>query len=503
MQKHEIDLMVENFFKPTTTATSKKGKEFSLEDLVSLVSEVKSTLPSLSLLKEEAGKGNVLQYSAIPEISVSELGWSSFEDSKQEVPTEQRASLQQYLSNIQGSTFQEKVKSINDFYAASPEQLADSEFLKADNSSSKIQKLISYLVFYKTLTTIITNFNAASAGFAFESFIAVLLNGKQVPTNSGTIADLWTGDDVPMSLKLYSQSSVDVGGSFRDLCNDMISPQKPSNPFIRYLVATKEFGEDKKNTKALDLQGTISLYQFDITLDNIMNIMVQTSIHSREAIRLPKTPIQTQQAIEEPVAVGTQTPNTEQDLETMSVEDKDAYFKEMEKQGLIKKAQPLTEKDSKKGSKKQQQEAKPKVEYYTPEESANIYNQLDEEQKKEALKTTYGYTEVKQFSMTKQHVFTVISGVKPSRKRGAQNPDPKIGQIVIGRKNVEATVNKISSLINASVFDIFTNLKTLTTNINGYFATGMKDDNLADEAQNAALNIDKKTEELQKGEVSK
>ena len=69
MQKHEIDLMVENFFKPTTAPTSKKGKEFSLEDLVSLVSEVKSTLPSLSLLNEEAGKGNVLQYSSIPEIS--------------------------------------------------------------------------------------------------------------------------------------------------------------------------------------------------------------------------------------------------------------------------------------------------------------------------------------------------------------------------------------------------------------------------------------------------
>lgn len=501
MQKHEIDLMVENFFKPTTTPTSKKGKELSLEDLVSLVSEVKSTLPSLSLLKEEAEKGNVLQYSSIPEISISELGWSSFKDERdgegKQIPSEQRAALQQYLSNIQGSTFQQKIENINKFYTASPEQLFNSEFIKADSNSSRIQNLISYLVFYKTLTTIITNFNAASAGFAFESFIAVLLSGQQVPTNSGTIADLWTGDDIPMSLKLYSQSSVDVGGSFKDLCNDMIAPQKPKNPFIRYLVATKEF-EDKKNTKALDLQGTISLYQFDITLENIMNLMVVTSIHSKEAIRLPKTPVtqtsevpetpetpevsEVPETPEEPVVVAPETPNTEQE-----------------------KVISLTEKESKKRGKKgsKTDEPKVKVEYYTPEESVAIYNALDPDQKKAALQTTYGYTEVKQFSMTKQHVFTVISGIKPSRKRNAENPDPKIGEIVIGRKNLEATVNKISSLINASVFDIFTNLKTLTTNINGYFATGMKDDGLADEAQTAAQNIDKKTEELQKGEVSK
>ena len=494
MQKHEIDLMVENFFKPTTTVTSKKGKEFSLEDLVSLVSEVKSTLPSLSLLNEEAGKGNVLQYSAIPEISVSELGWSSFEDKGDvQIPSEQRAALQQYLNNIQGSDFQEKIKNINEFFVMSPEQLESSALIQADNSSSKIQKLISYLVFYKALTTIITNFNAAAAGFAFESFLAVLLNGQQVPTGQGTIADLWAGDGTPISLKLYSQASVEVGGSFTDLVNDMDKPKKPNKPFIRYIVATKDL-----TGKALELTGKISLYQFDIDLDNIMNIMVATSMHSRECIRIPKNFGQTT----EPTETETEQPKTEQELERLAVENPDAYFQEMEKQGRLKKAQseeqPLTE-----AGKKREKGDKYAAEYYTPEESVELYNRLNEEQKKIALKATLGYQKTKQFSMTKQHVFTVISGVKPSRKRGAENPDPKIGEIVIGRKNVEATINKISSLINASVFDIFSNLKILTTNINGYFATGMKDDNLADEAQTAALNIDKKTEELQKGEVGK
>lgn len=472
MQKNQVDALVESFFKPTKGI---KNKELSLSELISLVNEVQSTLGPRSLLNEESRSGNSLQYSSIPEISVSELGWSSFDDEKREVPSEQRAALQQYLQNIQGDTFEEKIKSINDFFRMSPEELEKSQLISADNNSSKIQKLISYLVFYKALTVIITNFNAASAGFAFESFIAVLLGGQQVPTGQGTIADLWTGDNIPMSLKLYSQSSVDVGGSFTDLCNDLIDPKKPENPFMRYLIATKDLKGEK-----LNLEGVISLYQFDIDLNNVMDIMVQTSIHSKDAIRLPKPSEQPKDVSEPTVDMEQQpaptSPSSEQGIQPVTVEE------------------PLMEK---KGGKKAAAEPKVKIEYYTPQESVAIYSTMDEQQKKDALKTTKGYVEVQQFSMTKQNIFTVISGIKPSRKRGAQNPDPKIGEIVVGRKNIEVTINKIASLINASVFDIFSSLKNLTTNINSYFATGMKDDNLADEAQTAAQNIDKKTEEIQ------
>ena len=40
---------------------------------------------------------------------------------------------------------------------------------------------------FKALTKVVSNFNAASAGFNFEAFLAVLLDGKQVPANTGTI----------------------------------------------------------------------------------------------------------------------------------------------------------------------------------------------------------------------------------------------------------------------------------------------------------------------------
>lgn len=483
MQKNQVDALVESFFKPQQ---KKEAGQMSLDDLIAVINEVKSTLPSLALISEETKSiGNTLQYSSIPDISVSELGWSSLEDKieggeKIAVPSEQRAQLDQYLRNIEGNTFEEKVISIAKFFQMTPEELENSSLLKADSTSSKIQKLISYLVFYKTLTTIITNFNAASAGFAFESFLAVLLGGTQVPTASGTIADLYAGDGTPISLKLYAQASVEVGGSFTDLCNDMINPKKSDKPFIRYIVATKDL-----QGKGLKAEGKVSLYQFDIDLDNIMNTMVVTSIHSRECIRLPKSFGTTPEETNEP--------SSEQEMEKLAQENPDAYFDAAEKAGLIKKQNTVTE--AKKDAKP------PKVDkladqYYSPEESVEIYNNLDEQAKKEALLQSYGYKKTKQFSMTKANVFTVISGVKPSRKRGAQNPDPKIGDIVVGRSQIEATVNKISALINASVFEIFSNLKTLTTNINGYFAMGMKDDNMATQAQIAAQNIDKKTAEI-------
>ena len=83
---------------------------------------------------------------------------------------------------------------------------------QASSNAEAISQLISYLVFYKTLTKVVTNFNAASAGFSFESFLAVLLDGQQVPANTGTIADFITGDGVPISLKLHTISTLAVPG---------------------------------------------------------------------------------------------------------------------------------------------------------------------------------------------------------------------------------------------------------------------------------------------------
>ena len=109
--------------------------------------------------------------------------------------------------------------------------------------------MISYLVFYKTLTKVVTNFNAASAGFTFESFLATLMKGTQIPTNSNTIADFTTGENIPISLKLYAEKTLHVEGSFTDLVNDLVEPKynHPDGNAMRYVLCTKRItGEGLK-----------------------------------------------------------------------------------------------------------------------------------------------------------------------------------------------------------------------------------------------------------------
>ena len=157
----------------------------------------------------------------------------------------------------------------------------------------RIATALSYLVFYKTLTKIIANFNAASAGFSFEAFLAVLMNGRQIAANTGTIADFISmadGTEMPVSLKLYQEGGLHVGGSFRDLVGDIINPQF-DHDLMRYVAVTKKFEGGQKEGQ--DINGELKWYRFDFTLENIFDILSKSSKHSRACIRLPKTYVRT------------------------------------------------------------------------------------------------------------------------------------------------------------------------------------------------------------------
>ena len=116
------------------------------------------------------------------------------------------------MDDIAGDDLKDKVEGLSKFYETDPVQLLEQGFF-GDSNKERISKALGYLTFYKTLTKIIAHFNASSAGFSFEAFLGVLLGGKQVPTGEGTIADLVTGDGTPVSLKLYTEGSLKVGGS--------------------------------------------------------------------------------------------------------------------------------------------------------------------------------------------------------------------------------------------------------------------------------------------------
>ena len=248
-------------------------------------------------LDEEAGQEGAFTFDPqqlllrmIPEIAVSEIGWSdvqSVEDESGEVSTvsgPQRKLLEDYLANIAGGDFKERIASISNFYERGSEMLQEG----TNDRIQLITNAISYLVFYKTLTKIVTNFNAASAGFSFESFLATLVSGRQIEANTGTIADYIdnsTGKEIPVSLKLYKEGQLEVGGSYTDLVNDLIDPNKwPGSPNkMRYVVCTKDLEGD-----GLKQEGAINFYQWDFTLENVMDILVITKDSSSKNIMLPQ-----------------------------------------------------------------------------------------------------------------------------------------------------------------------------------------------------------------------
>ena len=227
-------------------------------------------------------------WSMIPDIPISEIGWSDVTTVKKDGKTQtilgpQRALLEQYLDNIgvDGGDLQQQIESLEEFYTNGPSKIvADA----GEDRVEVIKKLVSYLVFYKTLTKVVTNFNAASAGFTFESFLATLMKGTQIPTNSNTIADFTTGENLPISLKLYAEKTLHVEGSFTDLVNDLIDPKyaHPAGNAMRYILCTKRI-----TGEALKQKGTIGFYQFDFTLDNVFAILATSMEKSQKCIHLP------------------------------------------------------------------------------------------------------------------------------------------------------------------------------------------------------------------------
>ena len=223
----------------------------------------------------------------IPNIEVSEIGWSDVrtvmkDGEEKSVSGPQRSLLEDYLSNIQGSTFEERIDNIGMFYAMGAGVIAQG---KDQSRTARITQAISYLVFYKTLTKVITNFNASSAGFSFESFLSALVKGKQIQTGGKTIADYTdnlTGKEIPVSLKLYRETGLEVGGSYTDLVNDLVEPKFQFDG-MRYVICTKDL-----SGKDLEQEGEIKFWQFDFTLNNVMWILMNSKEKSAQCIRIPQ-----------------------------------------------------------------------------------------------------------------------------------------------------------------------------------------------------------------------
>ena len=71
-----------------------------------------------------------------------------------------------------------------------------------------------------------------------------------------------------------------------------------------------------------------------------------------------------------------------------------------------------------------------------------------------------------------------------------------MGSIEVGQEKVIGLMEKISEIIDTSVFEIFQDLKALTTNIQSYFGNGLQDDKQANAAIDASESIGTKTAAL-------
>ena len=281
--------------------TAKKSIS-TLGDLFQVIEEVyevekgrlfKQNKSEMEILKEQflnEKKNLTLTLQAIPEIAVSELGWTNLTGEAGDVSGPERRKLEQFLSNIKGNSFQEKILSLASFYDDPDAAMATMFGGDTPSMPAQIAAALGYLTFFKTLTKVISNFNAASAGFNFEAFLAVLSGGEQVKANTGTIADFIAridGTNTPISLKLYQEGKLHVGGSFTDLANDLAEQKEIFDyPFMRYLAVTKQFDGGQK--EGLDINGKLRWFQFDFTLDNVFDILSQSSAKSRKCIQLPK-----------------------------------------------------------------------------------------------------------------------------------------------------------------------------------------------------------------------
>ena len=490
----------------------------------------------------------------IPDIAVSEIGWSdvrTVEDDKgdtTQISGPQRRLLEDYLSNISGATFEERIASLSNFYGRGAG-------LIQETSNDRIQLItnaVSYLVFYKTLTKIVTNFNASSAGFSFESFLATLVKGEQVPANTGTIADYidrLTGADIPVSLKLYKGGNMEVGGSFTDLVKDLTNPVYPDSigGAMRYVICSKHL-----KGEGLEQKGWIDFHQFDFTLDNVVEILAETK--SKDNIRLYRRMMDSmiagapEEEIRLPPSEKKASPQElEQDFITnlssevadfespLSQEDfnkltqalnwakNDSIFNKGERgQALIGKREikawltknvggqlvlPLAaaiiaaNKTVIKNNKaKVLATARSKVltgmlaseEFASAEDSVALYNndKLTSEQRKVALLNSYGYLSTGHFSMNNSQSVT----------EGNTAGTIKLGTIKIGTKYVAEMLEQVRELLNGEVQEIFESLEMLSNSLNSFFANGLKNDAMAATSIENANNI--RTKEILGGKNS-
>ena len=511
------------------------------------------------LLEEKMPSSESFDWSMIPEIPVSEIGWSDVRtEGGAAVAGPQRKLLEDYLNNIVPTgTLQEKLAALAAFMKDGYKTIA------ADSGSpaETVKNVMSYLVFYKTLTRVITNFNASSAGFSFESFLATLLGGTQISTGGGTIADFITGppEKEYVSLKLYSESGVEVGGSFSDLVDDLNNSKMKHR--MKYIVVLKRL-----KGKDLDQKGLLSFYTFTFTLDNVADIIAASSKGSTDCIKLPLIPdpgapplegyktgyrlaMDDPEGIPGRVKVTPKELNTHyQDLARRALGPFEEVLPGIADSLLARPEFDVTDRDEFVYAAVKAIQAAILDQYADSEQALDILNarvvpdsavkvnQAIARVLRDAWTETDKLLKRDPIASRKAKIADILPSLKDSDVKLSQawynaQADPEVkmkalkvsngylntlhfkmgkslsttpdepifavpeGELFIGAEYIASMIEGVRGILNDEVFSIFSSLKALSTNLNEFFATGLQDGDKAQVAIQSADNIEKKTAE--------
>ncbi len=161
---------------------------------------------------------------------------------------EDRKAVASFLGNIKGGTLREKVENLENFVSE----------CKADCIAAKdVPEILGNLVFLDVLSSIIYDYNAKTAGFLWESLLAVLIKGEQQQAEMGRntpIEDVIDAEGAALSLKLVKGDAPDIGGSLAGL-------ERAFKKFgqVTYIVVTKTNAPDTK----------LTFYKTILTPDNV------------------------------------------------------------------------------------------------------------------------------------------------------------------------------------------------------------------------------------------
>lgn len=284
----KIDLMVENFL-------SKKNQPFpelTFEDICDVIEEQMAVFEPM--LQEEPNTEDMsVSWGGIPELQMSELAWGAAV-ADGENPSDSRVQLERFLDHVGVSKKDDikvKLRALESFYTKSESTgktkgVGKTSLARAginiDDPKETIGRILGYLTFYKTLTMILQNFNASAAGFTFESFVAVLLGGEQIPTGNQTIADLTSRTGKPISLKLLTEEAPNVKGSYTDLVDDLAGRGSMPVERMEYLVCLKNLTGDGPT-----LEGVIKFHRFFYDYENMLDFLTATGGKYANNLRLP------------------------------------------------------------------------------------------------------------------------------------------------------------------------------------------------------------------------